>query len=265
MAHIHGSHHISTGRSCSRQKEKQMQRFKVLEQWKGSLSWIVPLAGCVNLRGSCVLGGETRLLIPFLLWALKGMSGNELPLRILSHLPWGNEIEWECWWPWRCPSLLDSQCLKAAMALSGPSAPFPLGSWGLYVPSTLPSTQLPGSALCSFPEPLIRTPFFQLRWLFLDVSSLNETKANFPPSNLGDFTVVSMSGWELNELIQPRLKLAVRNQLIDRKKGQFYGETSGGYLSFRPRRRQGTEAFRGCFWTQNCLYEVSPSYLLPSF
>lgn len=144
----------------------------------------------------------------------------------------------------------------------------PFSPWLLGVVCPLHPPQHPaariGPVLIPWALPLIRTPLFQRQWLFLDVSSLNETKANFPHSNLGDFTVVSMSGWEVNELIQPRLKLAVRNQLIEGKKGQFYGETAGGYLSFRPRRGQGTDAFRGCFWTQNCLYEVSPSYLLES-
>lgn len=58
-----------------------------------------------------------------------------------------------------------------------------------------------------------------------------ETKANFPHTNVGGFTVVSMSGWELNELTQPRLKLAVEQQLVDGKKGQSHGESSGGHPS----------------------------------
>lgn len=62
------------------------------------------------------------------------------------------------------------------------------------------------------------TPLFQLSWLFLGVSSMNETKANFLHANLGDFTVASVSSWELNELVQPRLKLAAGTRLIDGKK-----------------------------------------------
>lgn len=52
-------------------------------------------------------------------------------------------------------------------------------------------------------------------------SSPNETKANFPHTNVGGFTVVPTSGWELNELTQPRLKLAVEKQLVGGKKGQI--------------------------------------------
>lgn len=90
---------------------------------------------------------------------------------------------------------------------------------GVFPSSTpAPSCQEQTCAESLGPGSNTSTPLFQLSWLFLGVSSVNETKANFPHANLGDFTVASVSSWELNELVQPRLKLAAGTRLIDGKR-----------------------------------------------
>lgn len=62
-----------------------------------------------------------------------------------------------------------------------------------------------------------------------------------------------MSGWELNELVQPRLKLAVWNQLIEGKKDSSMEGLQEDITPTGMGWGQRTAAFRGHFWTQNHL------------
>ena len=90
------------------------------------------------------------------------------------------------------------------------------------------------------------------------MSSLEKTRANFHHRNLGDFTIILMSGWEQNELVQPHLKLAFLKQASKGRKDHSTGWTSG-YLSSRGGgggRGQGTVAF------QNLPSGVSPQLAL---
>lgn len=67
-----------------------------------------------------------------------------------------------------------------------------------------------------------------------------------------------MSGWELNELVQPRLKLAVWNQLIEGKQDSSMEGLQEDITPTGMGWGQRTAAFCGHFWTQNHLWGGSP-------